>query len=99
MFGSTDSDQTVLEKKVFKLPGGKEFKEEVDRLSIPQLEARIANMQKQLEDSEKHKEENVPLQNAKAEVKELSGPYNDVKKAVKTKTKYIIALIREKGGQ
>lgn len=98
MFLSNESDQTVLDKKVLKLPGGKEFKEEVDRLTIPQLEARIANMQKQLEDSEAHKEQNVPLQDAKAVVKELSGPYNDVKKAVKTKTKYIIALIREKGG-
>lgn len=93
------SRDEALEKKVNKLPGGVEFKEEVDRLSVPQLEARITNMQKQLEESEEHKEANVKLNNAKAEVKELSGPYNDVKKAVKVKTKYIIALIREKGGE
>lgn len=88
-----------LEKKVFKLAGGKEFKEEVDRLSVSQLNERITKMQKQLQESEEHKEQNVALQNAKAEVKELSGPYNDVKKAVSVKTKYIIALIKEKGGE
>lgn len=93
------SRDEALEKKVFKLAGGKEFKEEVDRLSVAQLEARITNMQKALEDSEDHKEQNVALQQAKDEVKMISGPYNDVKKAVKVKTKYVIALIREKGGQ
>ncbi len=88
-----------LESKVFALPGGKEFKEEVDSLSVPVLEARITRMQKDLDESEEHRKENVALNNAKDEVKELSGPYNDVKKAVQVKTKYIIELIKEKGGQ
>lgn len=88
-----------LESKVFKLPGGKEFKEEVDTLGIDALEERIVNLQKGLDESRAHKEENVALKNAKDEVAELSGPYNDVEKAVKIKTKYIIELIKEKGGQ
>lgn len=88
-----------LEGKIFKLPGGKEFKEEVDRLDVTALEDRIVTMQKGLDESRAHKEENVALRNAKDEVAELSGPYNDVEKAVKLKTKYIIELIKEKGGQ
>ena len=88
-----------LENKLFKLPGGQEFKEEVDRLSIQQLEARISRMQKDLDDSEEHKKNNEALNKVKNEKAELEGPYNDVKKAVKIKTKYIIELIKEKGGQ
>jgi hypothetical protein len=88
-----------LEGKVFKLPGGKEFKEEVDSLSIAQLESRITTMQKGLEESEEHREANEPLRRAKDEVAELNGPYNDVRKAVKIKTKYIIQLLRSKGGK
>ena len=87
-----------LEGKVFKLPGGKEFKEEVDSLGVDALEERIVNMQKGLDESRAHKEENIALRNAKDEVAELNGPYSDVEKAVKIKTKYIIELIKEKGG-
>lgn len=88
-----------LEAKVFKLPGGKEFKEEVDRLSIEALEDRVVQMQKGLDESRVHKEENEALKQAKNEVSEISGPYNDIEKAVKVKTKYIIELIKEKGGE
>jgi hypothetical protein len=88
-----------LENKLFKLPGGKEFKDEVDALGIPALEARITRMQKDLDDSEEHKKNNEALNKVKAEKAELEGPYNDVKKAVKVKTKYIIELIKEKGGE
>lgn len=87
-----------LEKQVFKLPGGKEFKETVDRMSVKDLEGRITQMQKDLADSEEHRENNKVLKDAKDKVSELSGPYNDVKKAIKVKTKYIIELIKEKGG-
>jgi len=88
-----------LETKLFKLPGGQEFKEEVDRLSVQQLEARISRMQKDLDESREHKKNNDALNKVKAEKAELEGPYNDVEKAVKVKTKYIIELIKEKGGQ
>lgn len=86
-----------LESKVFKLPGGKEFKEEVDRQSAQELEDYIVRLQKGLDESRLHKEENVALKNAKDEVAQLSGPYNDVEKAVKIKTKYLIELLKEKG--
>lgn len=88
-----------LESKVFALPGGQEFADEVRGQSVQALEARITRMQKDLDESEEHRAQNVSLNNAKDEVKELSGPYNDVRKAVKLKTKFIIELIKEKGGQ
>lgn len=74
------------------------FVDEVDRLSIPELEMRISRYQKSLQESEEHRENNEVLNKLKDEVSTLSGPYNDVKKAVKLKTKYIIELIKEKGG-
>ena len=86
-----------LESKVYKLPGGKEFKEEADRKSLTELEDSIVRLQKGLDESRIHKEENIALRNAKDEVAELSGPYNDVEKAVKIKTKYMIELMKEKG--
>jgi hypothetical protein len=88
-----------LEGKVFKLPGGKEFKEEVDGLSVDDLEIRISNMQKGLDESREHKKNNEALKKVSAEKSELEGPYKDVENAVKVKTKYIIELIKEKGGQ
>lgn len=86
-----------LEGKIFKLPGGKEFKENADTLSLSELEDYIVRLQKGLDESREHKEENIALRNAKDEVAELSGPYNDVEKAVKLKTKYLIELTKEKG--
>ena len=87
-----------LEAKLFKLAGGEEFKSEVDRLSVTALEARVTGLQKALGESRDHKEENTALKNAKELVAEISGPYNDVEKAVKIKTKYLLSLIKEKGG-
>ena len=75
-----------------------EFTSSVDGLNVAQLEARIANYQKELQDSEEHKAQNQPLKDAQAELKQLTGPYSDVRKAVKKKTRYLISTIRSKGG-
>lgn len=75
-----------------------EFCDSVDGLSIQQLEARIANYQKDLQDSEEHKANNEALRDAKTEVEMIAGPYRDVKKAIQKKTRYIISTIRSKGG-
>lgn len=74
-----------------------DFVQEVDNLSAEELKGRIVQLQRALEESEEHKEANDVLASARAEVSELVGPYNDVKKAVKAKTKYIIELLKEKG--
>jgi hypothetical protein len=38
------------------------------------------------------------LEEAKNQVSELSAPYRDAKKVIRLKTRYIISLIKEKGG-
>jgi hypothetical protein len=88
--------RTLLEKIETEFP---EFQSEVVGLAIPQLDKRISDMQKDLQDSEEHKSANEALENARKEVAELAGPYTDVKKAIGLKTKYLVSLIREKGGQ
>lgn len=92
-------DIETIRKKAFKLPGGEQFLEEVAGLDVETLEKRISGYQKSLEESEEHKEENTALQNARNELSSLVGPYNDIKKAIKVKTSYLIALIKEKGGE
>lgn len=73
-----------------------DFVAEVDNLDAPALKARIVQLQQALEESEAHKEENESLKNARAEVSELAGPYRDLKKAVKSKTSYLIELLKNK---
>jgi hypothetical protein len=76
-----------------------EFVDSVNGLSVQQLETRIATYQKELQDSEEFRGKDEALSRAKAEAKELAAPYNDVAKSVGVKTRYLIELIREKGGQ
>jgi hypothetical protein len=74
-----------------------DFVQEVDTLTGDQLKARIVQLQQALEESNAHKEANDDLTAAKANVTELNGPYQDVRKAVQLKTKYLIELLKEKG--
>jgi len=75
-----------------------EFTGSCDGLSVQQLETRIATYQKELQDSEEFRAKDEALAAAKAEAKEFAAPYNEVSKAVGIKTRYLIELIREKGG-
>jgi len=70
-----------------------DFCKEVDNLPSEALRGRIVALQQALGESEDHKEANEALQNARAEVNELAGPYRDVKKAVKAKTSYLLTLL------
>lgn len=90
--------KTLQEKVDAKHEG---YSAEVMGLSIPQLDQRIAELQKALEDSETHKEEKQgeALRGLKEELKSINGPYSDVRKAVALKTKYLVSLVREKGGK
>lgn len=87
--------KTFREKLDEAFPG---FADEADTLNVQQLDKKISDMQKELQDSEQHKAENEDLRSAKFEYDELRGPYTDVKKAVGTKTQYLVKLVREKGG-
>jgi hypothetical protein len=76
-----------------------EFANEVAGLDVQALKNRIANYARELSKSEECQENDEALAAARAEVKELGAPYREVKKAVATKTRYLLNLIEEKGGQ
>jgi len=75
-----------------------EFEAETLGLSIDQLNNKLASLAKGLEESEDAKEGDEELEKARLLVSELGAPYRDVKKAVNLKTKFVIGLLREKGG-
>jgi DNA repair exonuclease SbcCD ATPase subunit len=78
-----------------KYPG---FLDEVLGLSIDELEKKIFAYAKELESSEQHLKENEDVKRLQEQLKEAKASYNEVKKAIKLKTKYCFKLIREKGG-
>lgn len=75
-----------------------EFVAEVGGLSVEQLNARLAQLAKDGEAVEDAKEADEALEVAKAEASDLAAPYRDAKKAIRLKGRYVISLIREKGG-
>lgn len=75
-----------------------EFTATVDRLSVSELETRLSTYAKESEKVSDAQEQDEELENAKNLVAELSGPYKDAKKAIRLKMRYIIKLIKDKGG-
>lgn len=75
-----------------------DFVEVVDALGLDDLEKRLNTLAKQAEEVETAKDEDENLEEAKSVVRELNSPYTDAKKAIRLKTKYLIQLIGEKGG-
>lgn len=75
-----------------------EFTGEVAGLSVDQLNARLAEQAKAAEWNESKKEEDEELEEAQERVGELVAPYRDAKKAIRLRSRYLIALIKEKGG-
>lgn len=74
-----------------------EFADEIHSLSSDELNGRLARMAKDLEIVEDEKEADEKLNETRAALAELAGPYRDSKKAIKLKSKYIIALLKERG--
>jgi hypothetical protein len=75
-----------------------EFAGEVAGLSVDQLNARLAEQAKAAEWNEQAKEDDEELEEAQAHASELGAPYRDAKKAIRLRSRYLIALIKEKGG-
>ncbi len=87
--------QSVTEKVQKEMP---EFAEEVNALSVDQLNNRLAQCAKDAETIAQTQEEDQELETARATATALNAPYIDGKKAIRLKSRYIIALIKEKGG-
>lgn len=75
-----------------------EFANEVAGLSVDQLNVRLANLAKDAEKNEEAQEDDEDLEKARGEAAELSAPYRDAKKAIRLRSRYVISLIKEKGG-
>jgi hypothetical protein len=76
----------------------KEFAEAVAGLSVKDLEARLLSYAKEQENVAEHLENNEIINTLKEQLKEAKAPYSDAKKAISLKSRYLIALIKEKGG-
>jgi hypothetical protein len=75
-----------------------EFADEVASLSVQDLNNRLATLAKAAEESMQAKEDDEELEEAQTHSRELAAPYRDAAKMIRTKSKYIIGTIKEKGG-
>lgn len=87
---------SVQEKCQKELP---EFTDAVAGLSVEELDARLTQCAKDAEDIRDQKDADEQLEQARAQVSEFAGPYNEGLKINRLKTRYLIALIKEKGGK
>ncbi len=88
--------QSIEDKVQKKFP---DFALEVAKLSVADLEKRLSNNAKAVNDWEQRKEEDQELNDLKEEVSERNAVYSDPIKELKLKSRYLTALIKEKGGQ
>lgn len=87
--------KVVFKEKVQKeMP---EFVGEVNSLSPEQLDARLAQLAKDMESVHESQEADEELEQARERASELNAPYRDSKKAISMKSRYIVELLKEKG--
>lgn len=75
-----------------------EFAGEVAGLSVADLNARLAEQAKASEWNQQAKEDDEDLEDKKAAASEAAAPYRDAAKAIRLRSRYLIKLIKEKGG-
>lgn len=75
-----------------------EFAASIASSGVTELESKLSTYAKQQDEVELAMEADTALEDSKALTSELSAPYRDAKKAIKMKMKYIIALIKDRGG-
>ena len=75
-----------------------EFVEACQGLSVDELDARLAQLAKDSQAVSESKDSDEALEQAQAEATALGAPYRDAKKAISLKSRYLIALIKERGG-
>lgn len=71
----------------------------VQGLKLEELDQRLLALAKYQEELNEFKDQDVQLEQAQDLVKELSAPHKENMKANKLKQKYVIMLIKEKGGK
>jgi len=74
------------------------FVGEVVGLSVDQLRGRLGDIAKAQSEHDENQKNDEQLSAAKAEVKELASVYTEPRKENKKRIKYLVSLIKEKGG-
>lgn len=87
---------SVSEKVQKEMP---EFADAVAGLSVEELNARVTQCAKDSEQIQDAKEADEALEDAKELSRQLAAPYREGLSANRLKTRYLIALIKEKGGE
>ena len=77
------------------LPTG--WQESADSMSNDELKNTIYDSEANVYVIEKSKEEDIKLQQAKEEIKEMQAPYSEAKKAQQAKIKYALFLLEGRG--
>jgi hypothetical protein len=75
-----------------------DFTSEVGSLALDSLERRLSSYAKRAEEIEEAKENDEELEKTRELLSELAAPYRDGKKEVRLKSRYIISLIKDRGG-
>lgn len=76
-----------------------ELVDECASLSVEQLDARLAQCAKDSQAADELKEADMTYQSMKEALQEMGAPHRDAKKAIKLRSRYLIALIKERGGK
>lgn len=91
-----------MAKKDIKKVVEKEYPDFVDAVSgmaLQELEARLGTLNKHRVTTQNAKDADEKLEEIKQIKSELEGPYNDTIKAVDLQSKYVVMLIKDKGGK
>lgn len=75
-----------------------QFVGEVVGLSVDQLRGRLGDICKASSENDENQKNDEELTQAKAHAKELAQTYAEPRKELKKKIKFLVSLIREKGG-
>lgn len=74
-----------------------EFVAEVESASVEQLDARLAQLAKDIEAVNDAKEADEELEQAREKASQLAAPYSESRKALQAKSRYIVELLKDKG--
>lgn len=91
----TDKEEKLVKKIKKDFP---EFFDGAQGLTTGEIEQKLKTHAKHREEIISSRENNVKLNAAKKEVRDLDAPFRDGLKAVNLRTKYLYLLMRQKGG-
>lgn len=86
--------QNIMEKVQKELP---EFASNADSMTAEQINAKLADLAKGVEDVEIAKESDMDLEKAREHASQLAAPYRESLKVIKLKSRYLIKVLQSRG--